>query len=437
VKRILGATITIANGVGELRNRYGTGHRRHRQLQGLGPRHARLAVQNRKAVWNRHDLRVEIDRRLPDYLGAIGPAAVQNVIDELTDKALRPGGEAVKLTALELIPTPDELRRDDGRSVYEPHDGDRFATKRQLALEERLIAAVRETDALRISPERAEELVNASPLAGSQADAVKAILSSGKRLEVAIGYAGAGKSFAMAQLAEMWEAETGRQVMGLTVAERARQVLAEEGITRGANIEKWLTGHRALAQPERILTQHAGNAHRAALTDSEQLGVVEQLSAFGMSAAQITKGTKIKRGTVDASLAVVGSEQLQPRWCLSVVSGTHFARTSCKCVSDEYLDGRATGPLFITKSARFSAVLSSLTAACGPALRSRHSSATALITSIAESAPNPIRATLPAITPATMATKASTTFQATVRYSSHRARRCKVTRRSADHDDPG
>jgi hypothetical protein len=74
----------------------------------------------------------------------------------------------VKLTALELIPTPDELRRDDGRSVYEPHDGDRFATKRQLALEERLIAAARETDALRISPERAEELVNASPLAGSK-----------------------------------------------------------------------------------------------------------------------------------------------------------------------------------------------------------------------------------------------------------------------------
>jgi ParB family transcriptional regulator, chromosome partitioning protein len=62
------------------------------------------------------------------------------------------------------------------------------------------------------------------------------------------------------------------------------------------------------AQIERILTQHAENAHRAALTGSEQLGVVEQLCAFGMSAAQIAKRTKIKRGTVDASLAVVGSE---------------------------------------------------------------------------------------------------------------------------------
>jgi ParB/RepB/Spo0J family partition protein len=62
------------------------------------------------------------------------------------------------------------------------------------------------------------------------------------------------------------------------------------------------------AQIERILTQHAENAHRAALTSSEQLGVVEQLSAFGMSAAQIAKRTKIKRGSVDASLAVASSD---------------------------------------------------------------------------------------------------------------------------------
>jgi hypothetical protein len=196
-------------------------------------------------VWNRHDLRVEIDRQLPDYLGTVGPMAVQHVIDELTDEALRPGGEAIKLTAPELIPTPAELRRDDGRSVYEPHDGDRFATKRQMALEERLIAAARDTDAPKLSPEIADELVSTSSLAGSQADAVREILSSGKRLEVAVGYAGAGKSYAMAQLAEMWETETGRRVMGLAVAERARQVLAEEGIARGANVQKWLIQHRA------------------------------------------------------------------------------------------------------------------------------------------------------------------------------------------------
>ena len=59
---------------------------------------------------------------------------------------------------------------------------------------------------------------------------------------------------------------------------------------------------------ERILTQHAENAHRTALTDSEQLGVIEQLDAFGMSAAQIAKRTKIKRDTVNTALVVAKSD---------------------------------------------------------------------------------------------------------------------------------
>jgi ParB family chromosome partitioning protein len=61
-------------------------------------------------------------------------------------------------------------------------------------------------------------------------------------------------------------------------------------------------------QIERILTQHAENAHRAALTDSEQFGVVEQLNAFGLSAAKIARRTKIKRDTVNTSLAVAKSD---------------------------------------------------------------------------------------------------------------------------------
>jgi hypothetical protein len=54
------------------------------------------------------------------------------------------------------------------------------------------------------------------------------------------------------------------------------------------------------------------------------------------------------------------------------------------------------------------------------------------MTSMLESTPKPIRATLPAISPAPMATTASMTFQPTVKYSSHRARRCSPRRRSRD-----
>jgi ParB family transcriptional regulator, chromosome partitioning protein len=61
-------------------------------------------------------------------------------------------------------------------------------------------------------------------------------------------------------------------------------------------------------QIERILTQHAENAHRTPLLQNEQIGVVEQLNAFGLSAAQIAKRTKIKRDTVNTALAVAKSE---------------------------------------------------------------------------------------------------------------------------------
>ncbi len=62
------------------------------------------------------------------------------------------------------------------------------------------------------------------------------------------------------------------------------------------------------AEIERIVTQHAENAHRASLTVSEELGVVEQLSAFGMTPFQIQKRTRMKRPAIDQAIAVASSE---------------------------------------------------------------------------------------------------------------------------------
>jgi hypothetical protein len=44
VKAILGNLATVAQGLAELRNLYGTGHGKHGKAKGLSPRHARLAV---------------------------------------------------------------------------------------------------------------------------------------------------------------------------------------------------------------------------------------------------------------------------------------------------------------------------------------------------------------------------------------------------------
>lgn len=59
----------------------------------------------------------------------------------------------------------------------------------------------------------------------------------------------------------------------------------------------------------RIVDQFAENEHRAALTVAERVGVVEQLTAFGVTPAQIAKKLRVlKRPQVDAALQVAGSE---------------------------------------------------------------------------------------------------------------------------------
>lgn len=65
IKKILGATVTVTNGIAELRNRgYGTGHGPGTTRSGLGPRHARLAV-NAARLWCEFMLETLADDHAP------------------------------------------------------------------------------------------------------------------------------------------------------------------------------------------------------------------------------------------------------------------------------------------------------------------------------------------------------------------------------------
>lgn len=61
-------------------------------------------------------------------------------------------------------------------------------------------------------------------------------------------------------------------------------------------------------EQDRLVDQVVENDHRAALADTDRLGAYEQLSALGVSAAQIAKRTASPRARVDAALKVAGSE---------------------------------------------------------------------------------------------------------------------------------
>ena len=201
-------------------------------------------VQHARASWTRHDLIAAINRELPDCLGGLSADQTRALVAELADKALSPGGEVVRLTAPELVPAPDELRRADGRSVYEPPEADRYATMWHLRTEESVLAAARSTYGPKVEPETAKRFVEASRLSPSQASAVMALLSSGREVDPFLAAAGTGKTFTMASLADIWQQATATPALGLTTAERARQVLAEEGFEP-------LGQHRPLARRSR------------------------------------------------------------------------------------------------------------------------------------------------------------------------------------------
>ncbi len=62
------------------------------------------------------------------------------------------------------------------------------------------------------------------------------------------------------------------------------------------------------ASVKRLVGQYAENEHRTGLSNAERVGVIEQLSAFGVSSAQITKRTKATRADVDAALNIARSD---------------------------------------------------------------------------------------------------------------------------------
>ena len=85
-----------------------------------------------------------------------------------------------------------------------------------------------------------------------QADAVEAIASSGRVLDLLVGPAGTGKSTTMAALREVWEAAYGPgSVLGLAPSAAAADVLAEAVGIPTENTAKWL--HEAARQRGRTI----------------------------------------------------------------------------------------------------------------------------------------------------------------------------------------
>ena len=117
-------------------------------------------AQQEKSTWTRADLIKYLGRVLPRT--GRDPAAAAALLEDLADRALRSEFEPVLcLEAPEPAEVPRSLLRADGRSVYQRHGGVRYATRAQLAMEERMVARASAGDAPRMTRAEAAQALGA------------------------------------------------------------------------------------------------------------------------------------------------------------------------------------------------------------------------------------------------------------------------------------
>ncbi len=220
-------------------------------------------AQQEKSTWTRADLIKYLGRVLPRT--GMNPAAAAALLEDLADRALRSEFEPVLcLEAPEAVEVPRSLLRADGRSIYQRHGGVRYATRAQLAMEQRLVAQASAAAAPCLTRADAAQALGADPaqledtltgraqetqtnhpertgLTPNQTAAVLSVLTDGQRVSVINAPAGSGKTRVMTEAARLWS-ESGRgPVIGITPSQSARNTLAT-GVAESYNTAQFL-GH--------------------------------------------------------------------------------------------------------------------------------------------------------------------------------------------------
>jgi len=199
-------------------------------------------VEQSRATWTRWNVTAEAERATRG-LHADTPAHREAIVTAVVDRALHPQ-RALSLAAPTLVGEPEQLRRTDGQSVFTRHGAGRFTSARILAAEQRLVAAGSVLGAPAVSGRVVEEaLARAGAASGGlavdQVEAVRRFTGSGRRLDVLIGPAGAGKTTTMRAVVDAWQA-AGGPVLTLAPSAAAADVLAQATGVRAENVTKWL-----------------------------------------------------------------------------------------------------------------------------------------------------------------------------------------------------
>jgi len=190
-------------------------------------------VSKTRAQWQRNHVRAEAQRalRYADHPGG------QQLVDRIVATSLGEHSIAITTHADTEMDEPAVLRRRDGTSVFTVQDSTVYTSAEMMAAERRILAAADLRDG-RVVDETSIGLAlleyhaqRGVQLNDGQAAMVRAMATSGARLQLGLAPAATGKTTAMGPLAAAWR-NSGGNVIGLAPTAGAAEELAD-----GADIE--------------------------------------------------------------------------------------------------------------------------------------------------------------------------------------------------------
>lgn len=153
-----------------------------------------------------------------------------DLINRVVDRAIS-APTTLALEGATLVAEAPFLRRRSGESVFYEHHSTRYTTTQTLAEEGDFVAWAKRGGGYRIPARAVRKALRASKLNEGQQRIVTQFATSGKRLQLALAPAGAGKTAAMKVLADLWRSRGGqvyafgpsaRAALGLGAAIKAR-----------------------------------------------------------------------------------------------------------------------------------------------------------------------------------------------------------------------
>ena len=249
-------------------------------------------VMARRSTWTRWNVLAEV-ARTTRALTMATPADRMALLDRVADAVL---SRCVSVEAPAVLAATGRYARADGSSVFDRVGEEAHTHAAVLAAEARLLAATDDTTAPTAATSAGDDAPN---LGDDQADAVRDVLTSGRRIDVLVGPAGSGKTTTLLALRRVWEQTHGRgSVLGLAPSSTAAAQLATAlGITC-ENTAKWLyesTGRAATTRAALLGSLHTarasalatGDLRRARTTDTALRALTGEAAVWAMRERQL------------------------------------------------------------------------------------------------------------------------------------------------------